>query len=269
MGRNGTCPPTLHFRNENLNDSVMHVCGGVHKNKRLTGFICGFFFTTHRYSGIVFQLANEIFVLKDQVFRTRIRFDGLTRPGDVRLAGELGVDAIGFDFSPDAPCRLRVEEARFVRNALAPLMAGVAIFHDNNVDEARDIVRLLHPALIEFRGEEDDARMRSFGVPYARMLRRMECEETNGAAIHSRYPNAAVFVLHAGEAGSDPGDWSWLPQGLGKPLMLTGGITSDNVAGIIATFAPWGVSTRESIESAPGQVDGDSMKRFLHAARGA
>lgn len=121
-------------------------------------------------------------MLKDQFFRTRIRFDGLTRPGDVRLAGELGVDAIGFDFARDARRQLRVEDARFMRHALAPLVASVAIFRDNSIEDIR-----LHPALIEFHGEEDDMRMRSFGVPYARALRPDVWATMNAAAIHARY----------------------------------------------------------------------------------
>ncbi|MBW8823417.1 MAG: N-(5'-phosphoribosyl)anthranilate isomerase [Xanthomonadales bacterium] len=206
--------------------------------------------------------------MKDQFFRTRIRFDGLTRPGDVRLAGELGVDAIGFDFARDSRRQLRVEDARFMRQALAPLVAGVAIFRDNSIEDIREIVRLLRPALIEFHGAEDDVRMRSFGVPYARALRREEWTTMNAAAIHARYPNAAVFVLHADEVEGDAVDWSWMLQELGKPVMLAGAIVADNVAAIIATLGPWGVSVLESIESAPGRMDGDRMDRFLREARG-
>ena len=207
-------------------------------------------------------------MLKDQFLRTRIRFDGLTRPGDVRLAGELGVDAIGFDFTRDSRRQLRVEDARFMRNALAPLVAGVAIFRDNSIEDIREIVRMLRPALIEFHGDEDDMRMRSFGVPYARALRREEWTTMNAAAIHAHYPNAAVFVLYADEDKGDVVDWSWIPQGLGKPVLLAGAIGPDNVSATIAALEPWGVSAREGIESAPGRMDGDRMNRFLHEARG-
>lgn len=155
-----------------------------------------------------------------------------------------------------------------MRHALAPLVASIAIFRNNSVEDIREIVRLLRPALIEFHGDEDDMRMRSFGVPYARALRREEWATMNAVAIQARYPNAAMFVLHADEAEGGTADWSWAPQGLGKPVMLFGGIVPDNVSKIIGTLEPWGVSVLDGIESGPGRMDGDRMNRFLLESRG-
>ena len=46
------------------------------------------------------------------LYRTRVKFCGMTRAGDVRLASELGVDAVGFVFARSSPRRIRPEEAR-------------------------------------------------------------------------------------------------------------------------------------------------------------
>lgn len=40
------------------------------------------------------------------LFRTRIKFCGMTRAGDIRLATELGVDAIGFIFAKGSARRV-------------------------------------------------------------------------------------------------------------------------------------------------------------------
>src|SRR3546814_20485715 len=75
------------------------------------------------------------------LFRTRIKFCGMTRAGDVRLASELGVDAIGFVFAGDGPRRVHAQQARLMRNALAPLVDVVALFMENRVGEVREVVR--------------------------------------------------------------------------------------------------------------------------------
>ena len=100
------------------------------------------------------------------LFRTRIKFCGFTRPGDVRLACELGADAIGFVFAPESPRRVAPEEARAMRHALAPLVDAVALFMDNPVDEVREVVKQVRPSLLQFHGSEDDAFCRGFGLPF-------------------------------------------------------------------------------------------------------
>ena len=74
------------------------------------------------------------------LFRTRIKFCGLTRAGDIRLAGELGVDAVGLVFARHSKRRVEPASARALRDAMAPLVDVVALFMDNPVDEVREAI---------------------------------------------------------------------------------------------------------------------------------
>ncbi len=209
------------------------------------------------------------------LFRTRIKFCGLTRAGDVRLAGELGADAVGFVFAHGSPRRLRAQEARVLRLALAPLVDAVALFRNNGIEEIRDVVRHVRPTLLQFHGDEEDAFCRAFGVPYMKAIAMGGADgRLDARELQMRYPGAAAFLFDAHAAGAPGGtgrtfDWSKLPTGLGKPFMLAGGLHPDNVQDAIAQVLPWGVDVSSGIELAPGIKDGDLMRRFVEAARRA
>ena len=209
------------------------------------------------------------------LFRTRIKFCGLTRAGDVRLSGELGVDAVGFVFARNSPRRVDPRDARTLRNALAPLVDAVALFMDNALAEVRDAVTHVRPTLLQFHGREDDAFCRSFGIPYIKAIA-MQGEEgaMDGRDLHLRYPHAAGFVFD-GHATGEPGgsgktfDWSRIPANLLKPYVLAGGLDAGNVFEAIHATQPWGVDVCSGIEQAPGIKDGDRMRAFVEAVRRA
>ncbi|MGQ4584095.1 phosphoribosylanthranilate isomerase [Lysobacter sp. F60174L2] len=209
------------------------------------------------------------------LFRTRIKFCGFTRPGDVRLACELGADAIGFVFAPGSTRRIEPEEARAMRHALAPLVDAVALFRDNPVDEVREVVRQVRPSLLQFHGDEDDAFCRGFGVPYLKAIPMgSELALQHPAALHVRYPAASGFLFDShppgGSGGSGkPFDWGKIPAGVQKPFMLAGGLSGDNVFDAIMATLPWGVDVSSGIESTPGIKDGDRMRHFVEEVRRA
>lgn len=207
------------------------------------------------------------------LFRTRIKFCGFTRSGDVRLACELGADAIGFVFAHGSPRRVAAEEARAMRHALAPLVDAVALFRDNSVDEVRDVVRKVRPSLLQFHGEEDDAFCRGFGVPYLKAIGMgNEIVRQHPAALQERYPGAAGFLFDSHVPGADGGtgktfDWARIPTGVQKPYLLAGGLTVGNVFDAILATLPWGVDVSSGIESEPGVKDGELMRRFVEEVR--
>jgi len=214
-------------------------------------------------------------ILKPNYFRTRIKFCGLTRAGDVRLASELGVDVVGFVFARQSKRRVEPEEARAMRSALAPFVDSVALFMDNPQDEVREIVRHVRPSLLQFHGNEDDAFCRGFGVPYLKAVA-MGGEESLASTtpLRARYPGAAGFLFdsHAPGDGGGSGktfDWSRIPPDPGKPWLLAGGLTPDNVFDAIVATRPWGVDVSSGIELSPGIKDGDRMRHFVEEVRRA
>ena len=212
--------------------------------------------------------------LTKTLYRTRIKFCGMTRAGDVRLASELGVDAVGFVFAHGTARRIRPEEARLMRIALAPLVDAVALFMDNTAEEVREAVRQVRPTLLQFHGQEDDAFCRGFGVPWLKAVAMGGAGTESSTALQLRYPGAAAFLFDGHPAGAHGGsgqqfDWARTPTTLSKPILIAGGLTPDNVFDAILATLPWGVDVSSGIESAPGIKDGHRMRRFVEEVRRA
>jgi phosphoribosylanthranilate isomerase len=200
------------------------------------------------------------------VSRTRIKFCGLTRPGDVRLACEVGVDALGFVFVAGSPRCVDADAARALREAVAPMVATVALFLDPQAREVEAAIRALRPALLQFHGREDDRFCASFGVPFLKTIPMGAGAEPPETAC-DRYPSAAGFLLdgHApGEAGGRgiAFDWQPIPQ-LPRPVVLAGGLHAGNVGAAIAVMRPFAVDVSSGIECAPGHKDGARMQQFF------
>lgn len=209
------------------------------------------------------------------LFRTRIKFCGLTRAGDVRLAGELGVDAVGLIFAARSPRRVTPQAARNLRDAMAPLVDVVALFMDNSVDEVREAIAHSRPTLLQFHGNEDDEFCRRFGLPYLKGIGLRDAGAgLSGRVLHARYPHAAGFVLDghsAGEAGGSGQrvDIAAIPVDMSKPFVLAGGLSADNVFAAVRAATPWGVDVSSGVESNPGIKDGVLMRRFVEEVRRA
>ncbi|HVJ37958.1 MAG TPA: phosphoribosylanthranilate isomerase [Stenotrophomonas sp.] len=208
------------------------------------------------------------------LYRTRIKFCGMTRAGDIRLAGELGVDAIGFVFAHGSPRRVAPAEARAMRQATAPMVDVVALFRNNSKEEVREVVRTVRPTLLQFHGEEEDSFCRSFSLPYMKAVPMGGSEAPNARTLQMAFPNASAFLFDSHAPGGSGGsgrtfDWQHLPTGLHRPFLLAGGITAENVFDAIVATLPWGVDVSSGIETEPGIKDGDKMRRMVEEVRRA
>jgi phosphoribosylanthranilate isomerase len=206
--------------------------------------------------------------------RTRIKFCGLTRPGDVRLAGELGVDAIGLVFATGSKRRVDLLLGQALRAAAPPMVSVVALFMDNSAADVERVVSTLRPHLLQFHGREDEKFCSKWGLPWIKSVA-MAVPNAEQAALSwiKAYPRASGFILDSHAPGESGGsghrfDWSQVPM-MPKPWLLAGGLHPGNVGGAIAKLRPWGVDVSSGIERAPGIKDGAAMEKFVSEVRRA
>lgn len=105
------------------------------------------------------------------LYRTRIKFCGMTRAGDIRLAGELGVDAVGFIFAHGSPRRVAPAEARAMRQATAPMVDVVALFRNNSKEEVREVVRTVRPTCCSSMAKKTTPSAAALICPISRRCR--------------------------------------------------------------------------------------------------
>jgi len=93
------------------------------------------------------------------------------------------------------------------------------------------------------------------------------------AAACDAYPSASGILLDTYVEGVPGGtgaafDWSLIPAGLSKPIILAGGLTVDNVAEAIARVKPYAVDVSGGVEQGKGIKDRTKIEAFIRAVRG-
>jgi len=200
-------------------------------------------------------------------WRTRVKFCGITRPEDARLAIALGVDAIGLVFVPQSRRCVGIEQARAVIEAAAPLVSVIGLFMDAQPTEVRRVLDALPLDALQFHGRESAAYCRQFNRPYVKALAMGDGVDVVCAA--SSYAEARGVLLDAHRSGEQGGsgmrfDWSAIPQSMTGRIILAGGLTPDNVAAAITGVRPYAVDVSSGIESAPGIKCPERMRQFMN-----
>jgi phosphoribosylanthranilate isomerase len=204
--------------------------------------------------------------------RTRIKICGVTRVEDALLACELGADAIGLVMTPSSPRCVSIEQARAVRAALPACVDAVVLTHGLSAERVRAIVDGVRPDLVQFHGREDAAFCESFGVRYIKALGM--AGDVDVRAMANAHAHAVGFVLDGHPPGEQGGrgktfDWSRVPQDLGRPVLLAGGLNASNVGDAIRAVHPWAVDLASGVEASPGVKDAAKMRAFFAAVQAA
>lgn len=197
---------------------------------------------------------------------------GITNPGDARVAADAGADAVGLIFA-ESPRRVGVDEARKVVIGLPDDVLKVGVFVNSGAAGVLEVARKVGLDLAQLHGDESPetvAAIRGAGLPVMKALRVRNAE---ALAASERY-EADLFLLDAWSAKARGGtgerfDWELAKSLKGRGnIVVSGGLTPENVRDAIEFFEPYGVDASSSLEEAPGRKDYERVRRFVSAAKG-
>lgn len=202
----------------------------------------------------------------------RSKICGITRIEDALAAVEAGADAIGLVFYAKSPRAVTAQQARAIISALPPFVTSVGLFVDASRCELGELLDAVPLDLLQFHGDEAPADCDGYHRPYIKALRVKPGDDI--AAQVELYKNASGVLLDTYVPGIPGGtgeafDWSLVPEGLSKPVILAGGLTAANVAQAIARVRPYAVDVSGGVELAKGIKDAEKIRAFMQAVKAA
>ena len=202
--------------------------------------------------------------------RTRVKICGIRRTEDALAAISSGADAIGFVFWQQSARNILPQQARPITKTIPAFVTTVGVYVDPTVEWVHETATIANLGLLQFHGNESPEFCDQFSLPYVKALRIKE--DMDLLEYANRYQSAKALLLDTYSANLPGGtgevfDWTLIPANLPLPIILSGGLTPDNVVHAIAKVKPWAVDVSSGVEASKGIKDINKISAFMQRVK--
>lgn len=199
----------------------------------------------------------------------KIKICGITNIEDALLAVDLGADALGFIFYKESKRYIRPERAHEIISKLPPFVTTVGVFVNQQLDEIRSIKEVVGFDVFQLHGDESPDFCKKLGRGVIKTIR--VNEYINSKEIESYPVQTILFDTYSTKGYGGTGEsfrWEIL-KGLNtsKRIILSGGLSAENVSHAIRTAKLYGVDVSSGVEDYPGKKNPEKLKKFIEATR--
>ncbi|MEN3355581.1 MAG: phosphoribosylanthranilate isomerase [Betaproteobacteria bacterium] len=203
---------------------------------------------------------------------TAVKICGVTREEDALTAARCGAHAIGLVFYRPSPRYVEPHVAAGIVRALPPFVTPVGLFVNAEADEVRSIASVVGVQVLQFHGSETPDFCVQFDMPYLKAVRvrpgidlLQYARDFHGAK--ALLLDAFHDALHGGTGATF--DWALIPPSLPLPIVLSGGLTPQNVGEAIRRVKPAAVDVSSGVEASKGIKDPAKIAAFISGVRNA
>jgi len=204
---------------------------------------------------------------------TRIKICGIKNKIDAINAAGLGVDILGFVFYKKSERYVEPKVVRDIINELGPHIAKVGVFVNEDAKKVLDITEDCSLDMLQFHGDESPEYCDGFKDSY-KVIKAFRIKDKHSLkGINDYDVDFYLLDTYSDELKGGTGERFDLKTIEGfeflKPVILSGGLTPENVIKAIQSVVPYGVDISSGIENSPGRKDIKLMKKFVENVRKA
>ncbi|MEM0054103.1 MAG: phosphoribosylanthranilate isomerase [Nitrososphaeria archaeon] len=211
----------------------------------------------------------------------KVKICGITNEKDLAMVCNMGADAVGFVVGvPNSPRNLPLEKAKGLFRRVPTSVRSVLVVVPQSSEALLKLYEELKPNVIQIHGgsiSETIALKQKF--PNAILVRSISVKSEE--AVQKAVKAAKIFdAVHvdswaAGRYGGTGLTHEWafsrrIREAIyPKPLILAGGLTSENVKEAVETVKPYAVDVSTGVEVKPGVKDPLKVEAFIRNAKRA
>lgn len=205
----------------------------------------------------------------------RIKFCGITNADDARLCVDAGAWALGMIFWPGSERRCSIDDAQEVVAAMRRRVELAGVFVNAPLDEVAGVADAVGLTMVQLHGDEGPAYCsevaRRTGAKVMKAMRvRGGADLQALEAFHTDFHLLDAYVPGQRGGTGETFDWELVAgRRSAVPMILSGGLTPENVARGIEATRPFAVDVASGTEASPGVKDPAKVEAFAAAVRGA
>ena len=205
-----------------------------------------------------------------------IKICGICSKNDLEQICALEPDAVGFIFWPRSPRYVRPEQVAGWLKSIPEQIKKVGVFVEPSAAEVEAIAVTCRLDVVQIHLNSNDWKIdRPIFHGLEVWLAPRMGEDINRNILRAVDPQPAILLSDSFDPETIGGTGkvsNWenakaMKTAVGRPLLLAGGLTPENVREAIAAVNPWGVDVSSGVEKEPGVKDIRKVKQFIERAR--
>lgn len=198
--------------------------------------------------------------------RVKVKICGVRTLEEAQAAVDAGADALGFNFWPPSARYIDPHAAREVITGITPAVCTVGVFVNEEANRIVDIASELGLSAVQLHGDESPEFCERLGS--IKTIKAIRVGQDFDLSLIENY-RVDMVLLDSSIEGSYGGtgrrfDWRIAIEAKQfAPIILAGGLTTENVWDAITQVRPAAIDVCSGVEAEPGRKDLDKLRRFM------